>query len=548
MFDPALNQLIIMLTKAGLRNSWKTIKTPAGAFFLVFAIGMLGFGTMPALVMAFTSDDQSSSVFSVFVASGAAPLMFVCTAVLVATNSGDGLLELRPPELQFVLAGPFSDSHVLSYRLVTLFTGWVPLSVFFSILMFPYFTSFVGGACAFTLGGMFIMLIAFQFTLIKPRFSAGVLRTVRLIALLSILALFAEAGIAIVNSNQDWSPAKIGAVIDNGMSSLVLTVPFRPFANLMSRPVGPAWLMDLVMAGGLVIAAMLSCYRTNAGFSELAVEGVARRAKKLDRIKQGNVYGSLSRKSVHKQMLPELGWIGGAGPVAWSQIIGSIRRTGRLVPGVFVLGAVSAALLAFTIRLQPDWFDGFPRAYSVPIALCASCYIGFLFSMTAATGFAGNERVLTWYRTLPINPFSIAAGMVWGTATLLISVQLAVCLPALVVSTQTWAESAAVVFAGMALNIAFASTVNFIAAATSLRPIPQGTPDVFQGAKGILFMFALGIAMVPSMLFAAGAASIAGGLFGFSWVICPFAAGVALLAIAPFLWWISGERFMKRES
>jgi hypothetical protein len=315
----------------------------------------------------------------------------------------------------------------------------------------------------------------------------------------------------------------------------------------MTGGMGIGLLWGTLLCGVLVAAITFSCYRTNGGFSELAVEGVARRQRKLERIRGGNVYGISTRKKERTQLLPAFGWLGGVGPVAWSQMTSALRRTGRLVPGIFVLGVIAALAAALVVRLHPNAIPVDQRGYAVPIALGVSAYLGFLVSLTAQTGFSANRHLLTWYQTLPIPPVSIAIGMVIGTATLLIAIQCSLCLPALVVTTHTAAASMAVLFAGIAYSVAFASMINFISATTGLRPMPGGTPDVFQGARALTFMLVLGLSMMPIILFAIGSAAVAGAVLGFSWTFCSLAAGFTMLAGLPVLWWYAGKRFMQSE-
>ncbi|QEF99818.1 hypothetical protein Mal15_38850 [Stieleria maiorica] len=547
MIDPALTRLMQMLSRAAFRQAWRLVKRPSGAFFAVFMLGMVGFGMMPTVMMILTADQPTPSAFARVIADSIPVLMYIAAAAMVTTNSGEALLELKPAELQFVLAGPFTNSHILSYRLLTLAFGWLPISGFFAVFMLPHLGSFLGGFLGISSGGILITMLAFQYTLLKPRLSPGVLRAIRLAALTSVAVIVIEAAGRVIAVEESYSITVVSRAINGGPAAWGLSLPFRPFATVMTSDLGIELLVGQLIGLGLITGVTVSCYRTNRGFSELAVEGVARRQKKLERIRGGNVYGISTRKAERSQMLPAFGWFGGVGPVAWSQITSAIRRTGRLVPGIIVLGIVAAITAAAVLQIFPDTIPDAGRTYAVPIALGASAYVGFLLSITSQTGFAASARLLTWYQTLPIRPMAIAAGMVSGSATLLIAIQIAFCLPALVISTQSVVASLSILFAGVAFSLAFATMTNFIAAVTGLRPMPSGTPDVFQGARALVFMMILGLSMTPILLLAVGSAAVAGALFGFSWTYCSIAAGLAMLAWLPALWWFSGMRFVHHE-
>ena len=120
-------------------------------------------------------------------------------------------------------------------------------------------------------------------------------------------------------------------------------------------------------------------------------------------------------------------------------------------------------------------------------------------------------------------------------------------LVALAVSIQPIHEMVAILFAFLAFDLAFASIKNLVSASTDLNPMPQGTPDIFHGAKGMLFMLLMGIAMIPTMVIAAIAVGVVGAIAGFTWTPCSLAAAFGFLAPLPFIWWLSGHRFMNRE-
>ncbi|QDV82686.1 putative ABC exporter domain-containing protein [Planctomycetes bacterium TBK1r] len=547
MIDPALTQLMRMLMWAAVRQGWRLVKKPSGAFFTLFMLAMVSFGLMPTVVMALSDQKQPSSIIAELLGSAIPMLMYAAAAMMVVTDSGKAMLELKPAELQFVLAGPFTNSQILSYRLLTFGLGWLPLSFFFSVFLLPHFGSLLGGFLGIALGGAFITMIAFQYTLVRSRISPALLRAIRWSVGASLALIATEVAHQVLRSPDVYSVEMISRAINDGWAARVLTLPFRPFVLLIESAIGMEWLGGLLMSVALVVGITVSCYRTNGGFSELAVEGVARRQKKLERIRGGNVYAMSTRQAERSRSLPAFGWWGGVGPVAWSQVTSAIRRTGRLVPGMILMGVVAAIAAAVLLPQFPDTIPDPARTYAVPLALAASAYVGFLVSITAQSGFSANRRLLTWYQTLPIRPMAIATGMVTGTATVLLAIECAFCLPALVVSSLTMVQSLSVVFAGASFSLAFASMTNFISAVTGLRPMPSGTPDVFQGARALIFMMILGLSMTPILLFAVGSAAIAGVLVGFSWTFCSITAGLAMLAGLPVMWWYSGIRFVDSE-
>lgn len=547
MFDRTLNGLIWTLMRGAIRKTWRMIKTPSGALMAAFMLFMIGFGVVPQLMMAFFSEGEAKTGLVTIIADALPPILYVATVMLIITDAGKSMLELRPPELQFVLAGPFSNSHILSYRLMTVMIGWTIMSLFFACLMAVHFATWIGGFLFVAIGGGFVMMLTFLYTLLSPRIRPTFLWLFRIGILLGIVILVGEASWRLSASGQgDWSE-QVNSALSGSVSGKILGFPFQPFSFLASQELGLPMLANALLSGLLFVTVVGCCYASNANFSELAVEGVARRQEKLNRIKGGNVYAVKVRKAQRKQLLPVFPWWRGAGPVAWSQLTYAIRRTGRLLPGILLIG-ILAAIVAFCATIQfPRQLTDNQMRFAMPAAMGVATYIGFLVSLTSQTGFTANLKLLTWYQLLPVRPIPLAVGMLAGMVALLMSIRMACFFVAAVLSNQPADEIVSILIASMVFDLSFASMINFVAATTDLRPMPQGTPDVFQGAKGMVFMLAMSVAILPILIITAISVVVVGLLLGFSWTPCSWAATAGLLAPLPAIWWVSGHRFLKRE-
>lgn len=547
MFDHALQGLIGTLTKAGLRQVWRVVKKPSGAAMAFLMFGMIGIGVLPQIAIAFSGHESMKSGLATNLVGALPLLMYLMTTMLIVTDAGKSLMELRAPELQFVLAGPFTNSQILSYRLTTLLIGWVFLSLFFGVFMMVHFATLVGGVLFVGLGGSFMMVLTFTKTMLTPRLQSRQLGMIRLAALLGVLAIVAEGSVHIRQAGDSETLAVLGEAVKASWSVGILGAPFKPFSNLAVLPLGASWLFQFLIAIALLVTATFVCYRCNSGFAELAVEGVARRQKKLARIKGGNVYAVGSRKTESKPLLPAFPWLSGFGPVAWYQVTSAIRRSGRLTPGVVCIGVVAAIGAVAVRHFFPAMMTPGQKTYVVVVAMAAATYLGFLVSMTGAHGFTASKRLLIWFQTMPFSALPLAAGMTMGTMFILFCLRIAVFAPAFVLSGQTVVQRISMLAAWLAFDLAFSSVMNLVAASSGLRPIPQGTPDIFQGVRGMTFMLVLAVAMLPMMMIAAMVVGIAVAIFGLDWTPCSLAAAIGLLCPIPFVWWLSGYRFLNRE-
>lgn len=547
MFDSALIQLMRTLTRAGFRRAFRQVLTPLGAFLTLILLFFVVVGLGPSLVMGVYGKGLGDSGLVGPLSKMIPVMMYMMAATAIAADAGKAILELKPPELQFVLAGPFSDRQILTYRLLTMALGWVPMSIFFSFFALPYAGSFLGGVLSIILGSAFLVLITMMRTLATPRLSALGVQGIRLFMIGSAALMSMEVAWRFLDSSQAYSIEMIEQVVQGARSVQVLTLPFRPFANLFSGQLNGVLIANAAIGFGLVGLAVLGCYRLNMGFAELAVEGVARRMKKLERIKSGNINSSGMAAKSPKRSLPAFPWWRGIGPVAWLQATISLRRSGRLVPGLVAIGAVLAVVAVFLLQHRPDLMPESQREFAVPVAMGVASYLGFLVVIVSQTGFGAPKRTLTWFQTLPSHPLALAIGMLIGSFIVLAGIRTATFLPSIAISTQTPLECVSIFFAGLAVDLSFASTIGFVSAATSLRPTPEGTPDVLQGARAMLFMFVVSIAMIPSLLFGAIGAAVAGLMFGFDWAPCAIGAGVGAAMIQPLVWHASGKIFSRRE-
>ncbi|TWT99030.1 putative ABC exporter domain-containing protein [Neorhodopirellula pilleata] len=547
MFDPALRQLIWFQSRAAFRQGWRRVKTPGGALLTLVLLVCVGFAVIPSIAMAFLNpsifESSTPSVFPSFM-----PLMmFVIASQMVASETGKKLMELRPPELQFVLAGPFTHSQILSYRLTTMAISWSILSAFFSLVSLPYVENGLSAYLGILLGGAFVFSLSFLRALLIPRWSPQANRWVLVGLRSALVALILEAAF-LISRHPDWlSHDGVLLLIDSSYLATWFAFPFTPFSYLLFGAINGAMIANALIGTLMVVGSVACCYRLNDGFSELAVEGVARRQERLSRISDGNVYARKPKHIERKRGLPMLGWWGGIGPVAWSQMTITWRRTGTLLTWLIAAALVTAVALAIGMRTGSLRLESNSRLIFFLVAMIAASYLGFIVSMITQSGFSIKQSLLTWYQTLPIRSVPLAIGMAMGSVGLMFAIRMSAAAIGWAVTNQSFADTVAILVGFIVIDIAIASVLNSVAAATPLRITTAGTPDIFQGARAMVFMLAATIVMIPIGL-AAGLGALIGGLWwGFAIVPCVLSAAMVVLATMPVLWWITGNRFQNRE-
>ncbi|WP_430451983.1 putative ABC exporter domain-containing protein [Rhodopirellula europaea] len=545
IIDPALTRLTGVLLKTAFRQLFRHLKSPSGAFVGLLVLGTVGMGLMPMIVATYTGSLDQIKMYST-VTSTIPLMMLVIVAMAIYFDIGQQITELRPPELQFVLAGPFTNHQILSYRLMTLALTWVVSSSLMSIFALPSAGSYLSAVLAIYTGGMTVTALTTLHAFSKPLLASWV-RTLIASALLGSVALLLISSLPLGMSDSGFSWQTWLLSCQSSPIGSIMTLPFVPFANLMQSPIGLSMLGWLGVCVAILVSAFGLCYSINVGFAELAVEGVSRKQVRIQRMRSGQ-FGRI-RKKEHRSAwkLFDFPWWGGIGPVAWHQVTFAIRRNGTLLVGLWGIAVVAGLGLMVFQFFRPGTIHANFREFAMPIAMAASTYLGFLLTMSQPIGLAMTPKSLTWFRMLPCRPIAIVVGMLAGHVVVLVSIRIAFAVIAGFVTTRGLGEGAGVFVAGVSLDIAYGSAINLVTAATVLRAMPTGTPDVLQGGRTMLYMFVLMLALLPSLIVAAIAGGVAAVVSDKDWLLIALAAAAGSLLCQPVIWWITSVFFRDRE-
>ncbi|MCC9654968.1 putative ABC exporter domain-containing protein [Rhodopirellula halodulae] len=545
IIDPALSRLIGVLLWSALRQMGRHLKTPAGALVGILAIGTVSMGLMPMFIAAWTGSLDGVQIYAR--ATETIPLMMLLiVAMAIYFDIGQQITELRPPELQFVLAGPFTDHQILSYRLMTIALTWVVSSSLMAVFALPTAGSYLSAFFAIYTGGMTITSLTTLHAFSQPVVPSGVRDWFGRVLLGGVVILMISSlPLGIRDNGFSWQRWLLGC--QTSSLGRVMTLPFVPFDRLLHQPLGLPMFVWLAVSISLPMAGFAMCYRVRSGFAELAVAGVSRKQERVARMRSGQFGSSQTKERRSTFRLPGLPWLGGAGPVAWQQLVFVLRRHRSLIVGLWILGFLTAiGFIAFQL-FRPNVIHLQFREWSMVAMMIAACYLSFLMTISQPLGLAASPRTLTWFRTLPVHPFAITVGMLAGHLAMMWCIRFAFLPIGFSLSPRGWVETLSFAVAGFALDLTYASTVNFVSAATSLRALPTGTPDVLQGGRTMLYMLVLGIGLLPTLIFTALVAAAVAVLTEMDRTAIGFAVATALALPQPLIWWVSSILFRNRE-
>ena len=547
VFSPALNQLRWMLAGAVLRNARKKLSSPLGALMgvvmLLFVVG----GFVPFLFIALHGDGIGSLPVNRFMLSSSSFLFFVFTAYVIANDLGKALVELYPPELQFVLAGPFSNRQILAYRICTLGMGLLPSCFLFGLFCTPIVGGFFQAFAALFLAGSLLIVIAVLRALLTPSLSSRTTDAIRwsLYAGLSLSAI--ELSLAFRRNIDGLSWESAEAIVQNAWCTRLFGFPFLSIGGLFNADSTTQWCVSALIVSGLTLVGIVACDYLNAGFAEIAVEGVGRRQQKIARLKGGDTFGGVTVKANRKpKYTPDFSWLMGVGPIAWNQVVMARRKSGGIIR-FFGMLSVVAIVAGLVLRYRYGIYPQEQSTKVLPIVMGVVLYLSFLISFFLALGYSGSRRLDQIYAMIPVSPFSLAVGMTAGSTFVLWCIRLAVFFPAMVFENESGLACLGVLSAGMAMDLALTSSINLVSAATGLRLMPDGAPDIFHGVRAMWFMLLVTLAMLPAITCATISALIGLFAFDFRWGGCGMLVAITLVMAQPLNWLLTSVFFDRRE-
>lgn len=554
MISPALTRLIAWLFYGALRRLTHQMRKPLGFLVGILAIGSIVFGIFATAVSLWFGSTAYSSLGSF---SAAFPFaMYLVVTIFASLNAGRQVVEMRPAELQFVVAGPFSDKQILNYRLMVMTLSFLPMAMVFSVFAGTVCSGYLSGL-AMSLGFVLTMMLSVTFwALVKPHLPASI-RTVVVIALwIPIFWLAAATTVWFVNLDGPLSSIWSLVVVPflESWPIRILTSPFIAVANLGTQPLGLATVINGAIVLLIQLALIQGCYWACDGFAERAVSGIQRRQDAFLKARSGNWSTKENKGSLLGRRIGLFPWVGGAGPVAWMEFVTVLRSLGRIMAVSIVISVSAVIFIAFGRAFGFLDLNAYmeARKWTLPIFVCGSMgvfsYLAMLMIGISPHGFSVAPRTLTNLRLLPIAGLPLATGAMFGYGAGLALFRLLILIPALVADFDQWPLGLAIYCYGVALDLNIVSALNLVSVSTDVRMVGGSSPDVLQGGRAMLFMLLIILAAVPGIVVSILAASIGFFMLGNQPLWLFMVASLAILLFLIPILWFTGWQFGRRES
>jgi hypothetical protein len=420
---PALWKLMRLSTKASFRRLLRGAKTVRGAIVLVLMIVGLGIylGTMVGTAVFLGRGPETSNL-----AGAVAPylpliLMGIFLQSVLRKSSGAMLLHFSPAEVDFLFAAPFRRRDLLLYKLwpngVRIVLGALFLSMSPMAFLFRgWLSTFVG----LSLSLIFVNLASLAAALLRLIVAEAAHTRARR------AVLFAVATLAAAALPQTFARARVFHFVDLSASfrstwpGQVLLAPFEVFSHAM---LAERWFPDLLgwaaAATAIDVGLLLLVLKLDADYLEWSASFSQRVYEIQQRFRRSGGVMINPTQGRSRFRIPQLPWLGGAGPIGWRQLI---------ITGRACRGAIWMALTATIGIFIWNWVasGGYSQVTITPVMVIGIiAYATFLFGTMIAASFRGDLHHIEVLKTLPVRPLALTVGELGGCVAVVSGLQTA---------------------------------------------------------------------------------------------------------------------------
>lgn len=513
----ALLTLLQLHFRGKIRHSLRGARTPRGLTFLVLGIVVLTLWLGPALYRALRMphpDPQMVRTVAPFAILG------FCLSNLF-TSFGDAAIPFSGAEVDFLFPGPFTRRSLLGYKILKTALGTTFTTLIFSILLLRYSSSWIASSVGIWLTIQFMQLFAMAVILtgqmIGERAYTGTRRGILIAAgLLAIIAV----GVTLV-AHPHANPLQFMMRVHATIPGRVLLAPFDIFARAITARAPellkwaiPAFIIDLLMLAVVI--------GLDTNYLETAAMVSQRRYERRQRARSGGI-ARMTDASGPRFRVIQLPRFGGAGPIAWRQLIGAARSSRGLLILLLIIG-----IAAGTFILQHRGAS----ISSLEKLLGAVVWMNMVFISMLKFDFRDELDRLDLLRSLPIRPIAVAAAELFAPVLVLTTMQATLLLAVALCFKDAWKVAITVAAFAVPFNVLFVAIENLLFLMFPLRSagLIAGDMQLF-GRQMVIFPCKF-LLLLAALSVAAAVGTVGYILGNKSWPAFGAVAWVALSLVA----------------
>jgi hypothetical protein len=351
IIHPALRMLMRLRIRAGVRLMFRGLRTPKGALYALVMSAMLVLWLGPALLAGVTSPARSPDFLRTVVPPGMLAMLILN---LLAIRPGSGIA-FRPAEVDFLFPAPVLRRDLLVFKLAELLGGSLAMSLLFSVVMLPFVAFWAAGFLGAFLAMSFLLLFPLCLSLLAASVTERAYTTGRKCVLVGVVTAIGAAVFVTLSTGGD-DAADALTLLNRWRDSWIGFLVLAPL-EIFGQTIGAArWFPDLLGWGSAAlamnVALVLLVLRLDADFMEASAETARKMYERLEQMRQGTVWWSTGWKSASRIRLPAPPWLGGAGPIAWRQLLTALRGIHGWLLIVLIIGLAGTLPLMLTGGMQ----------------------------------------------------------------------------------------------------------------------------------------------------------------------------------------------------
>ncbi len=386
------------------------LKLAGLALFLAFAV-------VPHLFNFMNGDSgvDSSTRFEAVATWGP----YVLLIPMVTFGFGVGAVFFRPVEVDLLFPAPIGRRQLLLFNLVTRWRVQFASGLFASIFVLRWSRHSYGAVVGVVLFLFFLQVLAqlsgVFFATLEAR-SARVLR--RYLPL-----LFVGAFVGVVLAARGTLEGEVGPMSEvlRRVIDFPVIAPLgmitRPFIEIFLAEDLAALLRASLIASGMIGCAVGALFIGDVAYSESAIATTRAMQRRLQRIRGGAGGGSGAAPSKAYFSLPAPPRFGGAGPIAWKQMLEMLRNP-RALLGFGTMITIMIVVIVSLGGAGAGRHDPLLAKILVPQVIYVSAMMSLPFDFRRDTDRLG------YLKSLPIGTLAVALGQSLPATLLLTVVQI----------------------------------------------------------------------------------------------------------------------------
>lgn len=426
------------------------------------------------------------------------------------TAAADRGLVMRPAEIHFLVAGPFTTREILTLNLIRLGYRAFISALFLAIVAWAYMPNFFAGL----LGIWLVLCVSLLVGMIASLAARNALpRTVRVartaISIVAIVLLAMMISDAVRNLNEqgvELAFSQIAAAAGETRVGRILLPPVQwMFAPLQSQVFWPDVPIQLLFRLPVLAGLVLTVFAVGGAFGEAATERTDRAlAKRQASLRSGVAGGGQWFRTL---AIPEFGRLGGVGSVAWMQMTQALRLLPRFF---FYTACIVTVILVLPLVVNGERLDGLAG-----LAWLAglTSYADFLLLLQLPIGFLGPQSQRVTLKLLPLPTWRIVLGALAGPLLPLAVMHL---LTAALFGYLLGDQRLNVLLVSLAmLPVAFVltATINLLGIWNIIKPRALQQRDALAAGRAMLSVWLFTFMLVPTIILGSLGAVLGGALF-----------------------------------